>query len=264
MQNFKINILKNPEELGEHIANKVFKMLKQKRNTFVLGVPWGSSPIPFFNSFSKLVKKHNTDLSKMHLIMMDEYVKDRNNYSYVPKDGPYCGHYKLENDFLVKLPTEQAQKINVHFPDSANPENFDKFIKNLGGVDLFLVATGAEDGHVAICGPATPLDSRTRILQLPEAMREYNFKRYIRALKGDKNNMPRYAVSVGLKTILDSRKLLFIAHGNEKARIIEIFYKAKKFDKNYPITFLWKAREKTELCIDKAAAQNIVDLVKGE
>lgn len=264
MQNFKINILKSPEELGEHIANKVFKMLKQKRNNFVLGVPWGSSPIPFFDSFAKLVKKHNTDLSKMHLIMMDEYAKGINNYSYVPKNGPYCGHYKIENDFLVKLPAKQSQKINVHFPDPVNPENFDKFIKNLGGVDLFLVATGAEDGHVAMCGPGTPLDSYTRILEVPETVRAYNFQKYKEAFNNDMSNVPIHGISVGLKTILDSRKLLFIAHGNEKARIVEILYGAKKFDKNYPITFLWNAREKTELCIDKAAAKNIVELVKSE
>ncbi len=264
MSNLKFRIFTTPEELGEHIANKVLEAFKAKGNKFVLGIPWGSSPIPFFNVFTGLVKRHNIDLSEMHVIMMDEYViKDKNGYSYAP-EGPYSGHYKIKNDFLVKLPSEQAQKIKIHFPNPINPENFDKFIESLGGVDLFLVAAGAEDGHVAMCGPGTNLNSRTRILELPVTIRDYNFEKYRDAFNNDINNVPTHGISIGLQTILDSKKLLFIAHGSEKARIVEILFNSKKFDQQYPITFLWNVLEKVELCVDKAAAENVVNLIQGE
>lgn len=263
-KNFRIKIFNNLEELGDHIANIVFNLYKQK-GKLVLGVPWGSTPVPFFNSFSTLVNRHNTDLSQMHLVMMDEYVsKNNNGYSFANQNASYCGHYRLKVDFLEKLPSKEAQNIQIHFPFPNDPKSFETFIKNLGGIDLFLVATGAEDGHVAMCGPGTPLESITRIVEIDETVRNYNFKKYNHDFLNDRNNVPTYGVSIGLGTILDAKKLLFVAHGTEKAHIVEILLQAKKFNKIYPVTFLWEAVEKSEILIDKAVTQNIIGLIQGE
>lgn len=262
MQKFKITISKTPEELGNKIADIVMSFYK-KTGRLVLGMPWGSTPIPFFNSFADLVKRHDVDLSRFHLVMMDEYVVANNGvYSYVSESVPYSGHYKLKIDFLDKLPPRAVREINIHFPSLDKPESFDKFIKgNLGGIDLFLVATGADDGHVAMCGPGTPLESHTRIIKVPETVREYNFHKYVQAFNDNIENVPRWGISIGLRTILDAKKLLFVAHGSEKAQIVNILCNAKKFDKNYPVTFLWNAVEKTELYVDSAAAEKIKNII---
>lgn len=253
----KTRVFKSPEELGNQFANEILEEYN-KKGKLVLGIPWGSTPIPFFDSFSAMVRKRKIDLSGMHLIMMDEYVvQDNDSYSFVDYDATFCGHFILEKDLLQKLPISEAKKINIHFPDPKNPEGFEKLIQKLGGIDVFLIATGADDGHVAMCGPGTPLGSRTRIVELSETVREYNFEKYKDSFANKRENVPRYGISIGLSTILDARKLLFVAHGSGKAKIVEILIQARRFDENYPITFLWTTIEKTVVYVDKTAAENI-------
>ncbi|MBI2547691.1 MAG: 6-phosphogluconolactonase [Candidatus Aenigmarchaeota archaeon] len=264
MKNFKIKVFDDLEELGNYTANQVMGQYRQK-GKLVLGIPWGSTPIPFFQSFGKLVRKGEIGLENVDIFVMDEYIMPSNGgYSFGNENVPYGGHYKIKTDFLGELPPKVAERVNIHFPDPNNPGNFEKLIKSLGGIDIFLVATGAEDGHVAMCGPGTPLESNTRIIEISESVRDYNFTKYKEYFGNDKKNVPKYGITVGLRTILDARRLLFVAHGSEKARIVETLYDAKGFDANWPITFLWEAKEKTELYIDKTVARNIAGLVQGE
>lgn len=236
----------------------------KRKNKYVLGVPWGSTPIPFFNAFSALVKKDNTNLAGMHLVMMDEYVVQNNgDYSYVDPDAQYCGHYRIEHDLLEKLPPESRKKINIHFPSPNDTKEFERFIESIGGIDLFIIAAGAEDGHVAMNGPGTSLESRTRFIDLSETVRDYNFQKYKNYFGNDKKNVPRHGVTVGLRTLLTAKELLFVAHGSEKARIVKILCDANGFDNNYPVTFLCRAKEKTQIFIDEAAARNVINSING-
>lgn len=259
----KINVFNSPEGLGKAVSGIILQEYK-KKGRLVLGVPWGTTPVPVLTAFANAVRKQNIDLSRLHFVMMDEYVKQTGSgYSYVSEEAPYSGHYRMKADLLDKLPAKQSRQVkaNMHFPEPAYPEKFDNYIKNeLGGVDLFLVATGAEDGHVAMCGPGTPIDVRTRIVKLPETVRAYNFKKMKQYFGNNINNVPKSGVSVGLRTILEAKKLLFIAHGSSKAGIVKTLVKAGRFIKERPVTFLWKAAAKSELYLDGQAAQGIKNL----
>ena len=70
----------------------------------------------------------------------------------------------------------------------------------------------------------------------------------------DIENVPKFGVSIGLSTILKSRKLMFVAFGKSKAEITQRLLAARKFDPQWPVTFLWEALGKTEFYIDKEAA----------
>ncbi len=255
-----IRVFESKEKLGRRVAEEILGEYKRK-GRLVLGVPWGTTPVPVFDAFSELVLKNNIDLSGLHMVMMDEYVESSGSgYSYVGAEAPYSGHYHMEKDFLSKLPEKQARQLrqNMRFPDVANPEGFDDFIaKKIGGVDLFLVAVGAEDGHVAMCGPGASIDSRTRIVKIAETVRKYNFDKMSEHFRNSINNVPRYGVSIGLATILDARKILFIAHGSSKSHIASVFYRAGKFEAKWPITFLWKAKNNCETYLDRDAAKEI-------
>ncbi|MBI2144470.1 6-phosphogluconolactonase [Candidatus Woesearchaeota archaeon] len=258
-----INIFKSPDELGKAVAGIILQEYK-KKGRLVLGVPWGTTPIPVFTAFADAVRERNIDISNLHFVMMDEYVtQSGSGYLYVSEEAPYSGHCHMKAGLLDKLPVKQSlqAKANLHFPEPASPEQFDVYIKStLGGVDIFLVATGAEDGHVAMCGPGTPLEASTRIVKLPETVRDYNFKKMKEYFGNSISNVPRFGISVGLNTILEARKLLFIAHGSSKARIVERLAKAGMFVKDCPVTFLWNAAGKSGLYLDEQAAARIRSL----
>ena len=253
-------MFKTAEEVGRAVATKIAEAYQEK-GKLVLGVPWGTTPIPIFDSFAELVKKSNIDLLQLQIVVMDEYVqKNSSGYAYVNAALPYSGHHHLQVGLLDKLSKEQAHQLknNIHFPDANNPEGFDRFIQQkLGGVDIFIVASGAEDGHVAMCGPGSSLESQTGILQIPQGVRDYNFIKMRQYFGNDKNKVPSHGVSVGLGTIINSKRLLFVAHGSSKSHIVEVFYRAGSFDKKFPITFLWAAAGKSEIYLDAAAARRI-------
>lgn len=253
----KIRIFETPEDLGRAAAGLILEEYGQK-GKLILGVPWGSTPIPILNAFADIVKKQNVSLANFHMVMMDEYVvKENNSYSYVDGKAAYSGRYHVNRDILRKLPSLQSAELakNIHFPNPNNPEGFDKLIEGLGGVDIFIVATGAHDGHVAQNGPGTPIDFGTRVLSLSRTVIEYNFEKMQEEFGNDIENVPKFGVSIGLSTILKSRELLFVAFGSSKREITQRLFWAKKFDINWPVTFLWEAIDKTEFYIDKAAAE---------
>ncbi|MBI2144756.1 6-phosphogluconolactonase [Candidatus Woesearchaeota archaeon] len=252
----KIRVFDNPEELGKAAAEKIIAEYKQK-GKLVLGIPWGTTPVPILDAFAKIVKDEQIDLANFHAVMMDEYVvKSGSTYSFVDLNWPVSGRYHWEKDLLKKLPSKQAAQFrkNTHFPDPNDPQGFESLIDSLGGVDIFIIATGAHDGHVAQNGPGTPLSLGTRVLALPKTVIEYNFEKMKKEFDNDINNVPRFGVSIGLSTILKSRKLIFIAFGEGKAKITQRLLSARKFDKQWPITFLWNAMEKTEILLDREAA----------
>lgn len=255
-KHFKVKVFNTAKELGNAAAEAIMKQYEEN-GKLVLGVPWGSTPLPIFDAMAEIIRQKNLDLSNLHLIFMDEYVeKWKSGYAYINESLTYSGHYHVLMGILKKLPEKQAKQIesNILFPDPSSPEGFEKVIQKLGGVDIFLVAVGAHDGHVAMCGPGTELESYTHIIKLPETVRDYNFEKMREHFKNSKENVPKYGVSMGLQTILKSKKLFFIAHGRSKASIVRILLKANEFDPEWPVTFLWKATGKTEIYLDEAAA----------
>ncbi len=253
---FKLKVFNTPEELEKSAAEMIASEYERK-GRLVLGVPWGTTPVPILDAFAEIVKSRGTDLSQFHMVMMDEYVQQKGSgYSFVDERLPISGHYHMEKDILKKLPQNQSAQLrkNMHYPDPNNPEGFDNLIESLGGVDIFIVATGAHDGHVAQNGPGTPINLGTRVLALSRTVIEYNFEKMHEEFGNDIENVPKFGVSIGPSTILKSRKLLFVAFGSSKREITQRLFWAKKFDINCPVTFLWEAIDKTEFYIDKAAA----------
>ncbi|MEK6837116.1 MAG: 6-phosphogluconolactonase [Nanoarchaeota archaeon] len=253
---FNVKVFNTVTELGNAAAETIMKQYEED-GKLVLGVPWGTTPVPVFDAIAELVKQRKIDLSKMQIVVMDEYLTEtQSGYFYISKEVSYSGHYHLEKDLFSKLPGKQAMqlRLNTYFPKPEKPEEFDAFIKSLGGVNIFLVATGAHDGHVAMNGPGTDIETRTRIIRIPETVRQYNFEKMQDQFDNRIENVPRFGVSVGLRTILDSHALLFVAFGGSKAKIIETLFKSKGFDLQYPVTFLWAGADKTELYLDEEAA----------
>lgn len=248
IKNVPTYIFSSPEDIGLYLSEKIIKGLCQarKENThFVLGCPGGRSLQCLYSVLGKVAFKQNSDLSDLVIVMMDEYLLCREGKcSYCPATAHYsCRNFALEN---ISKPINQyladAWKIkesNVLFPDPDNPEEYDKKIKGLGGVDIFLVASGASDGHVAFNPSGTPINSYSRIVKLAEATRIDNMKTFPQFRSMDE--VPEYGVSVGLGTIWKySKEVILVMHGKDKQKSLKKIIELGEFSSVWPASVIFK------------------------
>ena len=135
------------EELGRTLASEIVEARPR-----LLGCPGGRS--------LRTTYRHLPELPETTLVLMDEYVP-------VP---PTSAHYSCLGFAERELP--RARDLWV--PDPDEPEAFDERIAAAGGIDVFLLASGASDGHVAMLGPGAPRDGRTAVVDLAETTRRDN------------------------------------------------------------------------------------------
>jgi glucosamine-6-phosphate deaminase len=161
-------------------------------------------------------------LPETTVVMMDEYVP-------VP---PASAHWSCRGFAERELPPVR----DVWLPDPEQPAAYDERIAAAGGVDLFLLASGASDGHVAMLGPGAPRDGRTNVVELAETTRRDNLRTFpdFESLE----DVPRHGVTVGLATIADARALRLVVHGDDKREAIERLLSYDTFDPAWPVSIV--------------------------
>ena len=161
------------------------------------------------------------------IVMMDEYVP-------VPPPGAHhsCRGFALrEIAAPLGLPAEQ-----VWLPDPDDPAAYDERIAAAGGVDLFLLASGASDGHVAMLAPGSPRDGRTSLVDLAETTRRDNLRTFPEFASLDE--VPHRGVSVGLGVIGEARALRLVLHGEDKRRAVDRLLALDAFDPAWPASIV--------------------------
>jgi glucosamine-6-phosphate deaminase len=176
--------------------------------------------------------------------MMDEYVAPREGggYAYCPADAPYSCRRFAERELRAALneglpPERQLRPSAIHFPRPEDPAAYEDEIASLGGVDLFLLAAGASDGHVAFNPPSSQLTSRTRVVPLAETTRRDNLGTFptFRSLE----EVPRFGLTVGLGTIrAHSRAVLLLLLGEHKREALARTRASTGFDPAWPASFV--------------------------
>jgi glucosamine-6-phosphate deaminase len=224
----------------------------------VLGGPAGRTPRTAYAALARVARERALDLSRLELVMMDEYVvKTEQGYAYCPPDAPYSCRRFAERELRAVLneglPAErQLPASQVHFPAPEDPAAYEEEIAKLGGIDLFLLAAGASDGHVAFNPPGSQLTSRTRIVELAESTRRDNLATFptFRAL----DEVPRHGLTVGLGTIrAHSRAVLLLLLGEGKRHALARTRAFAGFDPAWPASFVRLCRN-PRIIADSAAA----------
>jgi glucosamine-6-phosphate deaminase len=199
------------------IAVLIIEKLIQKKPNAVLGLATGKTMIPFYKELVSHYKKGKINFSKIKTFNLDEYVGNNKFHDYMKKN--------LFSKINIK-------KENTHFP-SSKIKTYEKEIRKAGGIDLCLLGIG-ENAHIAFNEPSSPFNSETG-----------------KVITSDKKR----AYTMGIKTILNSKKIILLAWGKEKAKAVHDSLK-KKISERVPASALRKHKDATFI-LDKPASSKL-------
>jgi glucosamine-6-phosphate deaminase len=247
-------IYPSPEALGIAAAGIIADGIAaagRDGRRYLLGCPAGRSPRPVFRALVDEVRTRRLDLSHVVLVLMDDYLTGA--FRRVAPDVPYsCEGFGRRH---VADPLARAAGIadvELWVPDPGDPAAYDRRIAASGGIDLFLLASGASDGHVAFNPPGAGRDSVTRVVELPESTRRDNLVTFPGFPGLDA--VPTHGVSVGIGTIAElSREAVMVVHGRDKALAYRRLRTATGYEPDWPATVLAACRH-PRLLADRAAA----------
>lgn len=245
MSTTAVRVLPSPDAIGEAVAERVLARMERARLTgapFLLGCPTGRTPRPVFAAMARRVAERQQDLSHVVLVMMDEYlVAGSRGLEYAPASQPWSCHYFARVEIAERLnaglaPERRLASDSIWFPDPADPEAYDARITEAGGIDFFILASGASDGHVAFNPPGSPRQSRTRIIPLSEETRRDNLQTF--PAFGTLDAVPHHGVSVGITTIASSKEAMMLVWGAGKRVTLQRMRATDRYDPAWPATLI--------------------------
>mmetsp|Transcript_39786 Transcript_39786/g.35161 ORF Transcript_39786/g.35161 Transcript_39786/m.35161 type:complete len:277 (+) Transcript_39786:23-853(+) len=192
-----------------YIKNRILKHPKGKK--FVLGLPTGSTPIGIYKQLILFHQNNEISFKNVITFNMDEYVG---------LDGTHDQSYEyfMYSNFFnhIDIPKENINLLNGMCKDPLiECQRYENKIKECGGIDLFLMGIGS-DGHIAFNEPGSSLQSETRIKTLAEETIVDNC-RFFKSI----DEVPKQALTVGIKTVMDAREVILVASGIHKAIAIK-------------------------------------------
>ena len=179
---------------------------------FVLGLPTGSSPIGVYQELVRMNQAGEVSFANVVTFNMDEYLG-------LPREHDQSYWYFMHDNLFDHLVDMKPENINILNGMAEDPEaecaRYEEKIASYGGIDLFMGGIGV-DGHLAFNEPFTSLTSRTGVRALTTDTRIVNS----RFFGNDPEKVPAYALSVGIGTVTDSREVLVLINGHNKARAL--------------------------------------------
>lgn len=215
------------EKLSEWAANHVIERINAFNPTsehpFVLGLPTGSSPEGMYAKLVKAYKEKRVSFKHVITFNMDEYVG-------LPENHPESYHSFMARNLFdhIDIPRENIHILNGNAKDlEAECNHYEQMIEEVGGIDLFIGGIGP-DGHIAFNEPGSSLTSRTREKTLITDTILANS----RFFDNDVNKVPKYALTVGVGTVMDAREVMILVNGHHKARALQAAIEG-------PVTHWW-------------------------
>ena len=193
---------------AEHIIECINKATPSKEKPFVLGLPTGSTPMGMYQALVKAFKARRVSFKNVVTFNMDEYVG-------LPVEHPESYHSFMYRNLFdhIDCPKENIHILNGNATDwEAECRQYEEAIKAVGGIDLFIGGVGV-DGHLAFNEPGSSLTSRTRRMPLTTDTRVVNS----RFFDNNVDNVPKYALTVGVGTVMDAREVMVLINGHGKA-----------------------------------------------
>ncbi len=233
------------------IAKEAYKIVQDRvmnHNAKVLGLATGSSPLGLYKEMIAGYQRGEVDFSDIHTFNLDEYVG-------LPSNHPQSYRRFMEENLFNAI---NLKKSNVDFLDGMTNNidaeccRYEEAIEDFGGIKLQIIGIG-RDGHIGFNEPGSSLTSRTRVIPLAPVTIADN----ARFFDGDAEQVPHWAITMGIGTILDSREIILLANGANKADAIKGMLEG-------PITSMNAAsslqlHNQVTVIIDEAAASKLTN-----
>ena len=200
---------KDYADMSRKAANIISAQVIMKPDC-VLGLATGSTPIGLYQQLVAWYEKGDLDFSEVRTVNLDEYkgLSRENDQSYY-----YFMHHNLFDH--VNLPAENSHLPNGMELDSDKEcRRYSELIRSMGGVDLQLLGIG-HNGHIGFNEPGDAFDNDVHCVDLTQSTIEAN-KRFFASA----DDVPKQAYTMGIKTIMQAKKILIVASGEDKADIV--------------------------------------------
>jgi glucosamine-6-phosphate deaminase len=220
--------------LSEHAAELMLAAIRDNPR-IVLGLPTGRTPI---GMYERVVR----ECAREYHCFRDVTTFNLDEYAGVPPEHPgsYATYMKQHLFSHVDL-----DPSNAHLPHGlaedldAECTRYEHEIRDAGGLELTFLGLG-RNGHIGFNEPGTPFDARTRVVQLDESTRKANAEFF------HEGNVPTHAITMGIATILESRRIVLLVAGSGKETALERL-RSGEITTEFPASALWKHHNVTVL-----------------
>ncbi|MEX1040784.1 MAG: glucosamine-6-phosphate deaminase [Pirellulaceae bacterium] len=205
----RVIVQPDPVSASRRAADMVAAQIRKKPRT-VLGLATGGTPLKMYEELIRMHRSEGLDFSRVTTFNLDEYVG-------LPPTHPQSYQHFMHENLFRHLNLDLR---NTHVPDGraldyeTYGEQYERMIADAGGIDIQILGIG-RDGHIAFNEPGSSLGSRTRLKTLAGETVRDNARFF-----GSEEQVPRLAITMGVGTILESRRCLLLAFGESKAEAI--------------------------------------------
>ncbi len=233
-----------------YIAREIENCIREKQTlgeTCILGITTGKSPVGVFRALVDIHRNEGLSFKNVIIFSLDEFFPI---YPREQQSRNYLIHESLLNHIDI-LPE------NIHIPDGTLPQEkvgafckeYESLIEQYDGLDLLILGTGVQ-GQLGFNEPGSYTNTRTRLVALGNESRKA-----VSSIFYGIENVPRKAITMGLATILDAKRIILMAWGEDKAQVVKAIVEGQE-DAAVPATCLQK-HEHMEVVVDEGAAQEL-------
>ncbi len=197
----------------EDISREGAKIIREeiaKKPGMILGLATGSTPLKLYKELVRMHKEEGLDFSQVRSFNLDEYVglapDHQQSYRYFMNENLF-DHINIKKE-NTRVPDGMANDLE------AECLQYEEQIRKAGGIDIQVLGIGS-DGHIAFNEPGSSLGSRTRIKTLTKQTLEDNSRFFEK-----EEDVPKFALTMGIGSIMDARGILLFADGEKKADVI--------------------------------------------
>ncbi len=200
---------KDYQDMSRKAANIISAQIIMKPDC-VLGLATGSTPVGTYRQLIEWYEKGDLDFSRVSTVNLDEY----RGLTHI---DPQSYYYFMQENLFDHVNIDKAA---THVPDGTNPDAADacakheQIIKSLGGIDLQLLGLG-NNGHIGFNEPGAAFEKETHLVDLAESTIRAN-ARFFTSI----DEVPKQAYTMGIRTIMQAKKILVVVSGEGKADIV--------------------------------------------
>ncbi len=243
------SIFRTEDEGAQYVALKVAEHINKhsEPRPFVLGLSTGQTPVGVYRKLSQLYRDGEVSFANVVVFSLDEF------YPIDPREQQ-SRNFRTHEELIAHI---DIRPENVHFPDGTIPigdvaqfcRGYEAKIREHGCIDLMLLGTGTE-GQLGFNEPGSFLNSHTRLVALGNSTRKASAQLFYGI-----QNTPTKAITMGLRTILDAKRIILMAWGEDKAEIVARIVEGEQTP-SIPASYL-QLHPRIEAVIDEGTSEGL-------